>query len=155
MSDALLQSYTPARDSGRSAFLVGQACLTSLPSRELLCLLPGVDRNHEVEFRTDSNRALDPDSAFVHLDDLASDRQSQARPDHLILGVAFEPLVAPKEAVQELVRDALPVVSHADLDVAILEAAGNEDLAPLGRVFGRVAQQVRDDLEQPVDDEHR
>src|SRR4029077_6230421 len=100
--------------------------------------------------RPGSQRALDPDPAAMHLDDLSRYGQTQPGADDSALGVAFVSLITAEQAVDELGRNARSMVPDAYLDVAALEGAADLDLATRGRVFDGVAQKVRDHLEDPI-----
>src|SRR5712692_11089542 len=71
-------------------------------------------RDGEVERRTVTDRALDPDLAAMHLNDLLNDREAQAGPGYRLGGAAPDPPEA-LEDVLDLVRgDAQAGVGHAD-----------------------------------------
>ena len=86
----------------------------------------------------------------MQLHDLPADGESQAGPGHRACAVAREPLVTPEDPVDELGCDADSVVLHRNLDRTVACLAHDLDLAAVGRILDRVAEQVGNHLDQSV-----
>src|SRR6267143_913262 len=103
-----------------------------------------------VECRTVTDRALNPDLAAVHLDDLLNDREAQPGPGDRLGGAAPDP-PEPLEHVADLVRrDAQPGIGDADEREAAFRAGRQGHHASVWRVLDRVVDQVADHLDQAV-----
>ena len=92
--------------------------------------------------------ALGPYPAPVRLHDPLADGEAQARPgDAAPQVVAVGPGELPEQVRQSLRRYAPPLVGHRDRNVNVLPHYGHRDNGRLRGVFGRVGQQIADDLD--------
>src|SRR2546427_1087377 len=104
----------------------------------------------EVECRTVTDRALDPDLAPVHLDDLLNDREAQPGPRDRLGGAAPHP-PEPLENVADLVRwDTKAGVGDADERKPTFRAGRQGHDPAVGRVLGSVVRQVAHHLDHAV-----
>src|SRR5690606_22030323 len=94
-----------------------------------------------------AGRAVHRDGAAMGLDDALAYREAQPR-------AAPRRALAPPEAVEDarqmLGRDAAAGILDDDLDGVLALEPADQDPAAFGRRFQRVAEQVGNELEQPV-----
>ena len=93
-----------------------------------------------MEFRPLTGRAVEPDAAAVHLDDLARDGQTEAGPATAVRVTARE------QPIVEVVRHPRAVILHGHGHLLGVRLAGHHDLSALARELDRVADQVCQDL---------
>src|SRR5712692_5616019 len=104
----------------------------------------------EVECRTVTDRALDPDLSPVHLDDLLNDREAQPGPGYRLGGATSDP-AEPLEDVADLVwRDAQAGVGDADERKPAIRACRQGHRPAVWRVLDRVVDQVAHHLHEAV-----
>src|SRR4051812_31385423 len=97
---------------GRRQFAVGFGLAGLARAARLL-----LDRKRDRECRAVLGPALSGDRAVVPLDDLAAERQTDARTR--IGGAAVQPLECPEDPRAVLRIEADPVVAHGQLDVTV------------------------------------
>src|SRR5260370_1561051 len=80
--------------------------------------------NREMERRTMTNRAFDPDLAAMHLNDLLNDREAQPGPGDGLGGAAPDPPESLEDMFDLVCRDAQAGIGHADHRKSALGARG-------------------------------
>src|SRR5258708_11380158 len=70
--------------------------------------------NREMERRTMTNRAFDPDLAAMHLNDLLNDREAQPGPGDGLGGAAPDPPEPLEDMLDLVCRYAQACIGHAD-----------------------------------------
>ena len=86
----------------------------------------------EMELRSETGCAVEPETATVHLEDLTSDGQPQT--------------IADKEAAVEVGRHPRPVVFHRNLDEVSIHLGDDRNLGARGRIPDRIAEENVQDL---------
>src|SRR3989442_14870641 len=76
----------------------------------------------EVKRRTVTDRALDPDLATMHLDDLLNDREAQAGPGYRLGRAASHPAESLEHVADLVARDAKTRACDADQHQAAVRA---------------------------------
>lgn len=95
-----------------------------------------------MEGRAGAGGAFGPDPAVMELDDLARDRESQARAlDHVVIG-RFDPGIALEDAIECGGGDADAVIADAHVGVVVFEFAGDPNLAAGRGILDRVRDQI-------------
>src|SRR6266849_3483700 len=107
-------------------------------------------RDGEVERRTVTDSALDPDLAAMHLDDLLNDREAQAGPGYRLGGAAADPPEAFEDMLDLVRRDAQPGVGDADERKTAVGAGRQRHRPAIGRVLDRIVDEVAQDLDETV-----
>src|SRR5438477_12148928 len=112
-----------------------------LGSDDRLQLARGSDleRKREVEFRPLTGRAVEPDAAAVHLDDLARDGQTEAGPATAVRVTARE------QPTVEVVRHRRAVILHSHGHMLGDRLASHHELRATARALARSAYQCPQD----------
>src|SRR5260370_8037365 len=106
--------------------------------------------NREMERRTMTNRAFDPDLAAMHLNDLLNDREAQAGPGYRLGRAASDPPEALEDMLDLVRGDAQAGVGHADECKPAVRTGRKGHSPAVRRVLDRVVDQVCHDLDEPV-----
>src|ERR1044071_6586421 len=110
-------------------------------------LARGVDAGDREEERAPSAaRAVEPDPPAMGIDDRLRDEQSEPEPAAVVAECLEEPV---EDALDVLGGYALPGVVHRELDLVADRADPHRDATALGGELERVADEVRDHLEDP------